>query len=94
MKDKGKAPQFFLTTCVFQMFSETFFYVGCPSCKKKIVPSEAKGHCANCQADFEEPMHIYSFSVLLADGSERLWAQVFGPNGESIFGSLPSFILP
>jgi replication factor A1 len=85
-KDKAKAPMFFTSTCIIHSFGDSFYYTGCPHCRRKISLKESNGKCPHCSKSYEEIGYFYLCSLLVADGSEQCWVQAFGEAGEALLG--------
>jgi len=77
---------FFTSTCIIHSFGDTFYYTGCPHCRRKIALKESNGTCPHCSKNYEEIKYFYSFLLFVADGSGQCWLQAFGEVGEALLG--------
>jgi len=65
-----------------------FYYIGCKKCKKKLVDSR----CDKCDTD-SEGVPYYNFTVKISDGTDSIWAHIFGDQGDIILGKTASELL-
>jgi replication factor A1 len=62
-------------------YEKGFTYTGCKKCKKKMQTNV----CETCKIE-TEPVPYYMFSIMVTDGTESVWANVFGDTGEALVG--------
>ncbi len=60
---------------------KSFYYLGCSVCKTKMQTNI----CRKCQVD-RETRAIYSFSLMVSDGTGSLWLHVFDSLAQRLIG--------
>ena len=64
-------------------------YPACPSenCNKKVTDEGAnRFHCEKCGKTYPSCQWRYTLSVQVSDHTGSIWATVFNPEGEELFG--------
>jgi replication factor A1 len=66
--------------------SKPYYYLACPSCKKKVVEEGRSYKCENCSKLFPDPVPTFNFSFKFSDYSGGLFLNCLGETGDQILG--------
>jgi len=66
--------------------SKPYYYLACPSCKKKVAEELNGYRCENCAKSFAKANPTYNFSIKFSDLSGNVFLSCFGETGDKILG--------
>jgi len=66
--------------------SKPYYYLACPTCKKKVAEELNGYRCENCAKSFAKVNPTYNFAIKFSDLSANVFLSCFGETGDKILG--------